>query len=225
MQQIDNYIEFFKHSWSPETVRLVEKQLSKYCEVLFLSPSELHQELQHLGGYTRKQTLIRIAHFRSWAGDHSLTDWIKQHRNLFKSSYVSRKVPMTLKEAKRRIANIPDARSRRLAEILLRTGLRISELKAYDGSGTVIGKGGKRRPYLGKESMAFDIHPNTFRYHLSKAGLRPHDLRKLCMTELANQGLPPQDLCYVAGWSDIKTAYRYLQPSDDDKLKEVLNAI
>ena len=138
--------------------------------------------------------------------------------NKFKYAYQKEDVGLTFEEARQRIMTLEDP-YRSMALGMLQTGVRISE--AYNvRDGKVKGKGGKRRTVFG--TIEKTAPKATFWRHLRRIGLKPHSLRKLCATHLASKGATAADLCKVFGWTNIHTAYVYLQAKDDERLSSFI---
>lgn len=70
------------------------------------------------------------------------------------------------------------------------------------------------------ESCTFTHSYSTFLRELKKVGLKPHDLRKLCATELKRQGMSDIDLMKAMGWESITTAKAYLIPLEEAAMEE-----
>lgn len=228
LEHIEEYIASQRLAWSDTTLKSESSRL--LCIPASLrSPREVYDYLvaQGRAPYSIKTTFIRLAKMEQWAlsrgkiGDDPYRVFIMEHRRLFKHAYQRIPVNVTFDEALVLIKRLPED-CQQQALTLLNTGLRISEIykiqKDEDGY-YVIGKGGKRRKIYGKINMTGPVAKARFRAELHKVGLVPHDLRKLAATRLAERGALPQDLCEVFGWSKIETAYYYLQPQREDKLR------
>jgi integrase len=138
--------------------------------------------------------------------------------NLFKHVYQTKQVEYTFEQARERINLIKHPEVRKVANLMLSTGMRIHEALKYDGSGQVIGKGAKPRPIFSKEMTDGSVNEQLVRRHCKQVGINPHALRKLAATQLAKSGLSEIDLLYTMGWSNIQTATKYLQPSKQEEL-------
>jgi integrase len=220
--QIDKYIEDHETAWSRTTLASEHSRLRALGGVLNGSPDKVYQHLAALGKapYTIKTTFIRICALEAWIGkEKKFQDFMKKHGNRFKHAYKKEELDVTYEEAKERITSLPPA-VREHAESLLRTGLRISEVGTVK-NGRIIGKGGKTRSVYG--NFAGSVSQSVLRKQLRGVGLKPHTLRKLCATRLAEAGATPADLCKVFGWASIGTAYQYLQAKDDDRLQELVD--
>jgi integrase len=92
---------------------------------------------------------------------------------------------------------------------------------------SVIGKGNKER----FTTFAFPEHlelPSEWqvRTALKKIGLKPHSLRKLLATKLSrNSDIKNQDILAIMGWSSLETANKYLQPLNEQQLKQKMKEI
>jgi integrase len=144
---------------------------------------------------------------------------MKKHANKFKHAYQKKELEVTFEDAARKIESLGGP-AKRFAQDLLRTGLRISEIDSVVAD-RVVGKGGKVRKIFGEVGKP-TCSKSELRRALSKIGLRPHDLRKLFATKLAESGASPADLCKVMGWSDIKTSFVYLQSRDDERMSSFI---
>lgn len=221
---IEKYLESKQYAWSPTTIKTVRAKLNAVQHLLKQAPEQAYEEMKgKYGAYTIKQYLIIMDGYRQWetkGKDTRFKSFLKQNARLFRSAYDKKKVALSYSEAARRINTIQDDTVRRSCHFLLRSGVRISE--ASKCSDTVVGKGNKVRKVFVEAPDSF-ASVSQIRRALGRLGLKPHDLRKLCATRLVNKGAAPQDLCEIMGWSSIETAYRYLQPSKDSKLKELMN--
>lgn len=218
---IEQYLESKKYAWSPSTIKTVRAKLNSTKHLLNRKPEEAFEELsKKYSTYTTKQYLIILGGYDGWKSNSDrFGRFVRDNKRLFRSAYKKRKVGLSYEEAARAISAIQDDETRRTCEFLLRSGLRISE--AYCATSTVLGKGNKTRSVFVKAPRRL-ASQSKVRRALAVVGLRPHDLRKLCATRLVEKGVSPQDLCEIFGWSNIQTAYHYLQPSHDDKLKELM---
>jgi len=225
-QLIEDYLEAHKHSWAPTTLKTERSRLLSIIRLntAGLPPAGLFDAMAAAGWkpYTVKISFIRLASLEKWSQtDLGYDRFLKEMRNRFKHSYERKDVELTYDEAVSRINQIPCLKARHMAIDMLRSGVRISE--AYNiKDGAVRGKGDKlRKVFVPVEAS---VPRSTLWARLKEVGLKPHDLRKLCATRLASQGASAADLCKVFGWSSIATAYLYLQPKDDKKLQEMMNA-
>ena len=176
--------------------------------------------------YSRVTTFTRATAFHQWCMEKGYAEKLenpyKQFRarnaRHFKNAYKRKTIHITFEEAKRRIGEIKDQAAKEKALQLLGGGLRYAEsFNVKDGK--VVGKGDKERPLFGEvNATEFKKHYNSLRWHLSKVGLRPHDLRKIFATTLVNAGINQYDLCKVMGWSSINTATSYIAPREEKAL-------
>lgn len=218
---VDSYIEDHETAWAPSTLKSECSRLRAVSEYLDGKPEDLYQYLVHMHQkpYTIKTTFIRVCAMEKWAKNGTkFQDFMSKHSNRFKHAYTKEEIDVTYAEALDRIRSLPeDVRS--AAEGLLRTGLRTSEQsRVHDG--IVTGKGGKTRRVYGK--IGATVPRSTLWKHLRSVGLKPHTLRKLCATRLAEMGATPADLCKIFGWSSIGTAYQYLQAKEDERLESLM---
>ncbi len=220
---IPAYLKAHESAWAESTLKSERSRLKALEPLLHLTPEELFKALIELGKkpYTIKTTFIRVTDMEKWAGiEPRFSAYMEKHERRFRYLYEKEEVKVTYLDARERLKTLPDS-SRGMAEALLATGCRISE--AYTcNDGRVTGKGGKTRKVYGK--IKETAPRSTFARHLKAIGLKPHTLRKLCATRLAEKGASPADLCKVFGWSDISTAYQYLQAKDESKLESLMAA-
>ncbi len=216
---VEAYINDHKTAWAESTLKSELARLRRLD--LSLPPEALFEKLQQQGKkpYTIKTTFIRVCALESWAKlEPRFAQFMEKHGRRFKFVYEKEQVQVTYEEAEKRIMGL-EGRSREHALGLLRSGVRLTE--SYNvRDGQVKGKGGKTRKIYGKikETEA----KSTFTRKLKAVGLKPHTLRKLCATRLAEKGATPADLCKIFGWSSIETAYQYLMPGEDARLEALV---
>ena len=221
---IDQYLDFKKNSWAPSTKRSEGWRLKGLLPLLNqsgLNPSNFYDLIkEEYGAYTTRTIFNRIGDFLGFLGNDSFTKYFQTNKNLFKYVYQHKFVTYSFEEAREQIKQIPHSEVRKVATLMLTTGMRIHEALKYDGSGFVIGKGGKPRPIFSKDVVNSErVSEATVRHFCKKVGINPHDLRKLAATQLAKSGLTEADLMYTMGWSNIQTAGKYLQPLKNSELE------
>lgn len=218
---IDAYIEDHETAWSPTTLRSERARLRSAAPYLDRGPDALYRALYQAKKkpYTIKTTFVRVCALETWAKNGTqYRDFMKKHGNRFKHAYVKEEVKISYTEAAKRAESLSSP-YKEMALAMLRTGLRLSEMYVAK-DGMVKGKGGKSRKVYG--TIKETAPKSTFARKLKAVGLKPHTLRKLCATRLAEKGASPADLCKVFGWSAIGTAYQYLMPREDDKLAALM---
>lgn len=224
-EHLEAYLKDHETAWSKTTLQSEGPRLrralslSQDPKTLFYALSKTHKP------YTIKTTFIGISRLEQWCldqglikNDYGFRAFLRKHRNKFKHVYDRIPVAYTYEQAEEKISRLKEP-YRTAALELLKTGLRVSEPSRVSG-GCVVGKGGKKRKVFGEITVL--VPKSTLQLHLKKVGLKPHDLRKLFATRLAERGAAPADLCRVMGWSSLETAYRYLQPKDDQRIEEML---
>ena len=220
------YIHAQMNAWAPSTIKT---ERSRLLGIAALSnptntPGGLFHAMEQAGWkpYTIKTAFVRLSAMEKWSKQELGYDrFLKEMRNRFKHSYERKDINVTYEEAISRIDKISCEKTRKMAIEILRSGVRISEAyKIQDGN--VRGKGNKLRKIF--VSVEATVPRSTLWARLKAVGLKPHDLRQRCATRLVEKGASAADLCKVFGWSSITTAYRYLQPKDDNKLQEMMNA-
>lgn len=228
MGRVKEYLEDYQNAWAKSTVKAESAKLNKYGHLAEQDPSKSFDLLSaELKPYTIKTLFIRLSHYKQWRVDKGLDEvntykeFMRKHANKFKHVYDRKPVTVDYQTALSRIRSLSDQDVRETAEYMLKSGLRISEVyKAKDGY--VVGKGGKKRPVFVDPPKTL-ASQSRVRDSLSSIGLKPHDLRKLCATRLVEKGADAATLCHVMGWSNIETAYRYLQPKTNDAIKGLMN--
>jgi len=222
--KIDAYIEANKNNWAALTPFTARSQLASVPDPVTTSPQVMYDHLaSRLAPYTRNIYWMRVAHYYAWAmpsKPNKFTQWAKQNRNLFKNAYKKEVLNVTFEEAEALIATISEDQVKRECFRMLYGGQRWGDTP--DGHGGVIGKGSKVRPnYAPEFPRTTTCYTKVYRT-LGRLGLKPHSLRKLALTKLAEKGATAADLMAVAGWSSIHTATSYLQPKQDKKLMEMI---
>jgi site-specific recombinase XerC len=220
-QMIDQYLADKHLSWSMSTSRNARAQLMGYRSAITSKPSDLWAAMTGRGlkPYSMVTVFGRVTDFYEFLvstgermGPNPYRQFRDKNERLFRNVY-SRKTPtMSFAEAKQRVEGIVDPAARKFGLELLGSGLRYSE-RATLNEGMVVGKGRKsRRAYVPAiEGPAFTQTYQSFYRKLRAAGLKPHDLRKLFLSHLVEQGINNFDLCEVAGWSSINTAASYIR--------------
>jgi hypothetical protein len=230
-EKLAAYLESKQGAWSDSTMKSEASRLSKLLPVLNGSPERLWDAIKTKAPYTRLTIFTRVADFwdfvqKGTSNANAYAKWKKEKALLFKHVYQPKRVSVTFQEARTLIAGIKDEGIREKALQLLSGGLRYTEsLSVRDGS--VIGKGGKaRRVYVGHTNHYRASYHSFWRTLKKETGMTPHQLRKLCATELAKQpGMTAATLCAVMGWNDIATGIYYLQPQQENELQAVFNHI
>lgn len=221
-EHISMYLEFHSSAWASSTLKSESSRLRQIESYLDKTPEHLYEYLKtSKKPYTIKTTFIRVCDLEKWIGkSNKFRIFMEKHERRFKHLYEKEECGVSYFEACKRIEALPDP-SRSMAFALLTTGCRISEAYTFR-DGRVTGKGGKVRKVYGtiKETEA----KSTFTRKLKAVGLKPHTLRKLCATRLAEKGASPADLCKIFGWSSISTAYQYLQAKEDSKIETLMAA-
>lgn len=226
-EDLQDYLNTKRNCWSPATLRSEGSRIKTLLPFITGRPSDLWNGIQTRGRYTRLTDFIRTSAFWKFInnGDDVYDRWKKENRNFFKNVYDRKAVGLSYEEAEAAIASIGSESVRNLARAILSSGQRYCESIQEYGRGYITGKGGKRRP---------DFRPSTagvsttkmgyisFYRHCKAAGFTPHDLRKLALTRAAANGAGLADLCEIAGWESLETAFHYLQPSKTEKLKGFL---
>lgn len=222
---IDAYLEDHESAWAASTWKSERSRLRVIAPHLDMTPKDLHKFLEKQGKkpYTIKTIFIRLSDMEKWAKiEPKFKDYLEKHQNKFKHVYQKEELDVTFEDALRKINEIADNDCRAHALSLLHTGSRLSESYRVC-NGSVVGKGGKVRKIYGKIDTT--VPKSTLSRKLRAVSLKPHTLRKLCATRLAQMGATPADLCKVFGWSDIKTAYQYLQAREDSKLESLMETV
>lgn len=220
---ISQYLEDKESAWALSTWKSEKARLNSIADQLDKTPAQLHSwcKAQGLKSYTIKTLFIRLTDFEKWAeADWGYQKYMKTHRNRFKHAYQKEEIKITYEAAVAHISNLRNnspASSHALG--LIQTGLRLNESYGLAGD-AVRGKGGKTRKIFGR--IEATVSKSTLARRLKEIGLKPHTLRKLCATRLADRGATAADLCKVFGWSSISTAYQYLQAKDDEKLAALM---
>lgn len=220
---ISAYLDDHKTAWAETTLKSEASRLRGVEVVLDKAPEDVYEHLLAQGAkpYSIKTTFIRLCAVESWANlEPSFKKWMKKHANRFKHAYKKKDIAISYSEALERIGSL-ESPYNEMALGLLTTGLRISEAYVVQ-DGQVTGKGNKQRRVYG--TIKETAPKSTFTRKLKAVGLTPHMLRKLCATHLAEKGASPADLCKIFGWSNIQTAYQYLQPREDERLAALMEA-
>ncbi len=218
--KIEAYLKAHETAWAESTLRSERSRLTQLAPLLHLEPEKLFNELAKTKKpYTIKTTFIRLVDLEKWAKlQPRFSAFMEQHERSFRCVYQKEELQVTYEEAHSRIMGL-EGRARQHALGLLQSGVRISE--SYNiKAGKVVGKGGKVRKVYGK--IKETVPKSSLARQLKAIGLKPHTLRKLCATRLAENGATAADLCKVFGWSSIETSYHYLQAKNEAKLESLM---
>ena len=239
-KHVDYYFETYTNRWAETTNSQLRCYFNSLARIL-PDPTDTNATYEILAEKYAKSTVIEVWRILTsyygflleqgyYKGDNVFRTWGRRNaRALRDNGERTRKVEITFEEAWQRIqeAEIPE-HARKTLRFILNTGLRRHEIHRLSGDSTrVMGKGQKLRSlYPVSECALPEKVPSNSELvrHCKKIGVYgPHALRKLYATRLVGLGLEPQDLCHVMGWSNIKTAYTYLQPTRDDKLRGMIS--
>lgn len=228
---IEAYLTSKTNSWAASTLRSEGHRLRAIAPVLDGDPAKLWAHIQGQAPYTRLTTFTRALSYWQWlidqghaVGPNPYKAFKASNLRLFKNVYEPRHPAMSYQEAARRVKSISHPASRGLALRMLGEGTRYSE--AVQDGPIIIGKGSyPRRRFSPEGSTGGDVCYSFFRECLAAKGLKPHDLRKLCASRLAQEGLKEADLLKAMGWRSMETAKYYLQPKRDEELRAVFSAI
>ncbi len=231
---IEQYLEDMKLAWSASTLRSETYRLKAVSSYLNGDAKTLWNELegQGMAPYARVTTWTRVTAFWDWLlegekahGPNPYRIFRKKFARQFRHTYTKRIPSISFDEAKRRIERIHDNDIRSKALELLSTGMRYTESFTIE-AGHVTGKGGKRRAvyHSGSVPSTYSSSYSTFWRTLGRVGLKPHDLRKICMNKLVEQGANQFELCEIAGWSKIDTASSYIQ-GNKSSIKELMKKV
>jgi integrase len=219
--KVDTYLEAKESAWAYSTWKSEKSRLRALGALIDSEPKTLHQTLKDRGmkPYSIKTLFIRLADLEAWAkAGTKYQEYMETHKNRFKHAYQKEELELTYDQAMERIQQL-DEPYRTMALGILKTGVRVSEAYKVKG-GKVEGKGGKVRKVFG--TIEVTVPYSTFWAKLKAIGLKPHSLRKLCATRLADKDSTAADLCKVFGWSSITTAYQYLQAKEDSRLESLM---
>lgn len=218
-KDIELYLDGKRNQWAPETLRGTKYRLKMALPFLNGSPETLFNGLCDIKPYSRVTTWVNVSAF--WFelyGSSVYSDWKRTNSRLFKNAYQPEKLALTYEEAIDRIGQIKSSNSRVKALNMIMSAQRYSDTILPNGD---VESKGRVRPNFGANSVP-QVKYTTFYNHLKAVGLKPHTLRKLALTRLASNGATAADLCLVAGWSNISTAFFYLQPKRVEELKGLL---
>lgn len=227
---IESYLEHNSSRWSESTLKSEASRLKKILPVYDRFPEDPYafyvEFSRSYKPYTLQTIIVRLCNYLKFLNieNSPYFSFISDYANLFKNAYVTEELEISFEEAKARIKSIADANVRSHCLGLLYTGLRISEsFEVRDNE--VVGKGGKRRSVLGRVELLRPLEVTKAQVYkeLRTVGLKPHSLRKLFATELAKKDLTEADLCKILGWSDYKTAKRYLQPMKNAEISQLIH--
>lgn len=239
---VTEYLEFKAITWSPTTIKSETARLNALIPLIekhgMAAPHKILEDLFLKNKpHTIKITMTRLSDFEAWGisyghltGPAIMPEFIRRCARRFQGSYRKERLEITIADARKRLAGIDDPKVRRHAEAILRGGLRFAESVSVrtdpKGFSAVVGKGGILRRVFNVTAtdLCFDGPYHVFYKALKQVGLKPHTLRKLAATEFAKH-LAPQDLMHVMGWSNMGTAYLYLQEAKDDEIQNKIGAV
>jgi integrase len=241
--QVEAFLNKKKTAWSETTIKTCGAFLNKHGQLVAKGdPQSLWNALSSKGRYTVQTYFVHAASFYEFlnpGAPNPFRAYREENLNAFKNAYKRKTVEVSYKEARKLIEAQPESDEKEACLYLLRTAQRSSEAglarserggetsqEVRGAAATIVGKGGKERINLGadilpKGHVRWNYY-RVYRYLKRLCGISPHDLRKLAITEAARRGASAADLCEIAGWSHIATAYYYLQPQQARRLKAFL---
>jgi hypothetical protein len=212
---IKQYLESKKLAWAPSTLRSEKARLNAVSHLIEQGPEKLWEALEAkgTGRYSRVTLWTTITNFLVWAKSPAATvfkQFRMENKRLFKNAYTKKPARFTADQVRERIALIECEESRALATFLFESACRYTESQTYK-DGWVTGKGNKPREVLNAavKPIKYQRCYTTFWRHLAQVGLKPHDIRKTHLSQMAMQ-VNPFELAQIAGWSDVKTAQSYV---------------
>lgn len=229
---VNSYIEAKRLAWSDTTIRSERYRLASVTQALDGNPLTLWGHLSELKPYSRLTSWVRVCSFWDWLiargykkGINPYVSFKKENQRVFKGSYVRASANFSTREVLTKIQQIKCSESHSKARQLLQTGMRYTESFTLQ-DGIVVGKGGKRRRVFTDEipGKVFTKSYSHFRRQLAEVGLKPHDLRKVFLTELVEKGANEFELCALAGWSNLNTASSYIR-TDERRLKALCKKV
>lgn len=234
-QLVKQYVSSRSLAWSTTTVKSESARLANLAPYIDGNPDRLYSRLaSECKPYTMVTAWTRVVAFYDYLlavgavqGHNPYRTFRITNSRLFKNKYQTKTVNKSFAEVKTIVESMPDGPARRICSALLFGGLRLHEVNKRTTLG-VEGKGGKIRPYFGPDIGAplyTQSDMSSARSALKRHGLTPHDLRRLCATELVSKGLKEADLLKVMGWSSILTAKSYLQPKRDAELQSIMSTL
>jgi integrase len=229
-EMVNAYIESKKNAWSPVSLKNERSKLHKALLLIQQGPEALYvQGIQLYSPYSLKQLFIRAGEFYRFCNPDSANPfklYMKNNAQLFKNVYDKEELDVSYEEARVRIEGL-EGELKELALFLITTGLRAEEALKYDGSGFVIGKGKKKRKVFSTQPYpkGHQVTYSMLHKGLAKVNLKPHTLRKLYATKLADNGLQAVDLMKIMGWNSMETASLYLQAKNDLTLTKQLEVL
>lgn len=234
---IDAYISSRELSWSSSTIRSEKYRLLGVGQHLLTPPTALWRHLVSSGvsPYARVTLWTRVTDFHEFLASQKLirakdgnpyAKFRKENTRLFRNCYTRKLPQISFEEARVRIEKIEDSWVRGKALSILLSGMRYSESENYE-NGEVVGKGGRRRAVYNVLPEARDARKtySTFRRVLvAKTGLRPHDLRKIALSKVVENGANEFELKEIAGWTSLAPATSYIR-INKSRAKELVEGL
>lgn len=222
---INKYINSKSLAWSSSTLKSELARLNAVSIYLNGDPELLWFSIKYKP-YTINTLWTRVSQFWQYLIDENLIEskinnykqFREKNKRLFKFSYSPNFPKVTFEQVK---SLLKDSKYQDFALRILKSGARFCE--AVQNSSNPLGKGNKRRKLYASPIESHIPSYQAFRRDLAKIGLKPHDLRKLCATELVKLGLKEIDLLEVMGWSNISTAKYYLKPKNELELTQIFD--
>ena len=94
--------------------------------------------------------------------------------------------------------------------------LKCFDLQIEEDDNRVIFKGSNKRRKTGIHHITFLQQVNSYLKYVLGDGYTSHSFRQGIITEMGNKGINVKLISKYIGHSDIKTTMRYIQPSDED---------
>lgn len=229
-KEIQSYLESNSMAWSESTKCTEKARFNKLLGVLDGNAQKLWAYMDGKSAYYKLITFNRVIEFfsHSFPGkENPYLIWKKKNARLFKYVYSRKEIGYSFEDVRKKINSIENSLIRNKALELLSTGMRYNESLTLDAStNSIVGKGNKRRKvFISDELKQLPKYNGSywgFYSELNKVGIKPHELRKLFATRLAQKGVSQINLLKIMGWESMETAKIYLQPDNDKQINNFI---
>jgi site-specific recombinase XerD len=227
-EKVEAYLKDMELAWSKKTLKDAKSALNRVLPALTGDSRALWDDLvKTQSGYSRVTTWGIVSRFWDFAfpdEENPYRTFQKKNKRLFKDQYFKKPATLSIEDAKEKIESISDPSIRKKALELLYSGMRWGESLNVKED-VCDGKTGKRKVVIPKiEGPKYEKSYLTFLRALKDVGLKPHDLRKIGLTEVVKAGADVFELQKIAGWKSLNSAASYIGVKPE-RLEQIMGVV